>query len=71
MSNVFLSSGEVIVNTEDIVSIIEKPLAKMRAEKPCSSSYKNPFHYSALDKNVYYSNPVLLLTYLLRLMRPF
>ena len=43
MINIPLVSCEKIVNTDDIVSVLQKPLAEMGAEKTASAGDKNIF----------------------------
>ena len=37
------AAGEVVVDAEDVVSFLQQPLAKMRAEKTGTSRDQNPF----------------------------
>jgi len=49
MGDVVFSSGEVVVNAENVVTGFYEALTEMRAEKTCSACNKNSFHCSALD----------------------
>jgi hypothetical protein len=41
--DIFFSAGEIIVKAENVVTVIEKPLAKMRSDKPCAAGNKDLF----------------------------
>ena len=49
MCDVVLSSGEVIIDAQDVIPGFYEAFAKVRAEKTRSAGYQNPLHYPVLN----------------------
>ena len=48
MDNIHLRPGEIVVETDHLMSQIKKPFTKVRSDKPGASGYEDSFHWIGL-----------------------
>ena len=56
MSNVVLSAGEEVIQTDDVVTVVQQPFAQMRAEEAGAASDEDAGAVGAVFHNAYYRN---------------